>query len=221
MFEEGKYTFSELVDAIRKDFPSERMRLDFVNNAPKFGNDVDEVDMLASEIIDFACDVLERESKICGFPFHAQPFTYLWLIEHGKTTGATPDGRRTGENIAYSISPMQGRDFNGLTAVLNSITKIPTRRTPGTASAIIESDPHLFADRYLDTLTEMMLVLAERGLSNVQFNIVDAETLMEAKNNPEKFANLAVRVSGFSQKFCLLDDQLQDHIIARTKHKCL
>ena len=221
VFEEGKYTLDQLVYQIKNDYPDERIRLDFLNNAPKFGNDIDEVDMLAGELIDFGCDVLKELTAKYGYNFHAQPFTYLWLIEHGRMTAATPDGRHKGENIAYSISPMQGRDFKGLTAVLNSITKLPAKRTPGTASAIIEVDPHLFADRNLDSLTQMMFALAEKGLSNVQFNITDEETLMDAKKHPEKYPNLAVRVSGFSQKFYLLDSDLQDHIIARTKHRCL
>lgn len=221
VFEEKRYSLKKLVEQIKNDYKDESVRLDFLNNAPKFGNDVDEVDYVASEIINFGCDVLEELSKKYGFSFHAQPFTYKWLIEHGTYTCATPDGRRSGENIAYSVSPMQGRDFTGLTAVFNSISKLPTNRTPGTTSAIIEVDPNLFTDRNLDDLTQMMLALAERGLSNVQYNITDAETLMDAKKHPEKYPNLAVRVSGFSQKFYLLNEDLQNHIIERTKHKCL
>ena len=221
VFDEKRYSLEELIYQIKNDYPNESIRLDFLNNAPKFGNDIDEVDSLASEIINFGCDVLEELTKKYGYSFHAQPFTYKWLIEHGKFTGATPDGRKMGENIAYSVSPMQGRDFAGLTAVFNSITKLPTKRTPGTTSAIIEVDPKLFTDRNLGVLTQMMIALAEMGLSNVQFNITDAETLIDAKKHPEKYPNLAVRVSGFSQKFYLLTESLQDHIIERTKHKCL
>lgn len=143
------------------------------------------------------------------------------MIEHGNVTAATPDGRRRGEPIAYSVSPMQGRDFNGLTAVLNSIAKFPTKRTPGTTSAIVEVDPKLFTDKNIDALTDILIAASAKGLSNVQFNIVDADTLIEAQKYPEKYNNLAVRVSGFSQKFNLLSPALQNHIIARTKHACL
>ena len=221
VYEEKKYTMEQLVYQLKNDFPDELVRLDFLNHAPKYGNDIDEVDNIAVEITEFSCDCLERLSKELGYAFHAQPFTYLWLIEHGANTAATPDGRHKGENIAYSVSPMQGRDFNGLTAVFNSLVKFPTQRTPGTTSAIVEVDPHLFIDKNLDIFTQMLLTLAEKGLSNVQFNITDAETLKDAKKHPEKYQNLAVRVSGFSQKFYLLNDQLQDHIIERTKHQCL
>lgn len=153
--------------------------------------------------------------------FHAQPFTFLWMVDHGNVTAASPDGRRRGENIAYSASPMQGRDMNGLTAVLNSLAKLPSKRCPGTISAIVEAEPLLFTDDNIPILTDILLTAAKRGLSNVQFNTVDVETLLDAQLHPEKHNNLAVRVSGFSQKFNLLDRPLQDHIIGRTKHKCL
>ena len=150
--------------------------------------------------------------------FHAQPFTFLDMILHGANTAASPDGRKAGEPIAYSASPMQGRDFNGFTALINSLCALPTKKAPGTTSAIVEVDPKLFTDSNLDLFTDIMLAAAENGLSNVQFNTVDADTLIDAQKHPEKYNNLAVRVSGFSQKFNLLDKNLQNHIIGRTKH---
>ena len=160
-------------------------------------------------------------SEKYGLSFHAQPFTFLWMIDHGIRTAASPDGRKRGEVIAYSVSPMQGRDFNGLTAVFNSISKFPTKRTPGTTSAIIEVDPKLFNDDNIEILTDILIAAGKKGLSNVQFNTIDAEMLMDAQKHPEKYNNLAVRVSGFSQKFNLLSTALQNHIIGRTKHDCL
>ena len=163
-------------------------------------------------------DKLSVETSHC---FHAQPFTFFWMIDHGRVSAASPDGRKSGEPIAYSASPMQGRDINGLTAVLNSIAKFPTKRTPGTTSAIVEIDPKLFADKNIDIITDIVIAAAKNGLSNLQLNTIDAKTLENAKKYPEKYNNLAVRVSGFSQKFNLLTPELQDHIIARTKHECL
>jgi len=221
VFTDKKYTLDEVVAQLKADYPNELMRLEFLNKSPKFGNDIDEVDEIAAEIINVSCDILERLSEKYGLSFHPQPFTYLWMIDHGKQTGATPDGRHKGEVIAYSVSPMQGRDFNGFTPLINSLCKLPTTRTPGTTSAIVEVDPKLFTDNNIDKFTDIMFAAAEKGLSNVQFNVVDAETLMDAQKHPEKYNNLAVRVSGFSQKFNLLDEELQNHIIGRTKHTCM
>jgi len=218
VFDEGRYTMEQVVDAMKNNYPDEAMRLDFLNKAPKFGNDIPEVDSLAAEIMDYCCDRLEHYSVLFGQDFHAQPFTFLDMILHGSNTAASPDGRKAGEPIAYSASPMQGRDFNGFTALINSLCALPTKRTPGTTSAIVEVDPKLFTDYNLDLFTDIMLAAAENGLSNVQFNTVDADTLLDAQKHPEKYNNLAVRVSGFSQKFNLLDKSLQNHIIGRTKH---
>ena len=221
VFRQKKYTVQELAEQLENDWPNEAMRLEFINKAPKFGNDIPEVDGIASEIMDLACDCLEGLSAEHGYMFHAQPFTFYWMINYGRQTAATPDGRRGGEIMAYSMSPMQGRDFNGLTALVNSISQLPTTKAPGTTSAIVETDPALFTEQNIKYLVDIMLVGAKKGLCNVQFNITNAETLKDAQNNPGKYKNLAVRVSGFSQKFVLLDKTVQDHIIARTKHKSI
>jgi len=82
----------------------------------------------------------------------------------------------------------------------------------------VEVDPLLFNDKYLPYLVDMLYAAGAKGLCNVQFNTVSVDTLIDAQKHPEKHRNLAVRVSGFSQKFNLLSRELQDHIIARTKH---
>lgn len=221
VYEKKKYSLEFFKDQLSRDFPDEAFRQECLHKVPKYGNDADEVDDIAAEIIDFSCDVLARMEQKYGLHFHAQPFTFLWMVEHGQVCAASPDGRRRCEIIAYSVSPMQGRDFNGFTALLNSLAKLPTTRCPGTASAIVEVDPKLFVDANLDAFVDILLSAAEKGLSNVQFNTVDAQTLIDAQKHPEKYNNLAVRVSGFSQKFNLLEKALQDHIIGRTKHQCL
>lgn len=221
VYEDRLCSLSYMKEQLENDFPDEAFRQFCLHRAAKFGNDADEADAAAAEIILFCCDVLEEMNARHGMHFHAQPFTFLWMVDHGRVSAASPDGRHRGENIAYSVSPMQGRDMNGLTAVLNSLAKLPSKRCPGTISAIVEAEPQLFTDANVPVLTDILLTAAERGLSNVQFNTVNAETLLDAQRHPEKHNNLAVRVSGFSQKFNLLDRPLQDHIIGRTKHKCL
>ena len=221
VYDEKKYTLCELKEILENNFPDEAVRAEFINKAPKYGNDDDSVDLIAADVTNRACDMLEAFSREFGLSFHAQPFTFLWMIDHGNHSAASPDGRRKGDPIAYSCSAMQGRDFNGLTALFNSISKLPGHRTPGTTSAIVELDPKLFCERNIDSLTEIFLAASARGLCNVQFNITDAETLIDAQKHPEHYTNLAVRVSGFSQKFNLLSPELQNHIIGRTKHTCL
>lgn len=221
VYDEHKYTLEDVIGFMKNDFPDEAVRSEFINKAPKYGNDIDEVDEIATDILEKACDVLEKMSVKYGLEYHAQPFSFLWMLGLGGCSIATPDGRHAGEPLAYSCSPMQGRDFNGVTAVLNSIAKLPGKKAPGTVSAIVEVDPKLFCDRNIDAMTDIFIAASNKGLMNVQFNIVDADTLIDAQKHPERYSNLAVRVSGFSQKFNLLTPEIQNHIIGRTKHKCL
>ncbi len=92
---------------------------------------------------------------------------------------------------------------------------------PGTVSAIVEVDPKLYTENNIDYFVDILVACAGKGIANVQFNTIDADTLIDAQKYPDKYSNLAVRVSGFSQKFNLLDKNLQDHIIGRTKHQCM
>ena len=221
IFKSKRYSLDELFFQLKNDWPDEAMRLDFLNKAPKFGNDIPSVDSLAAEIMGFACDTLDKLSKKYGMNFQAQPFTFTCMTTDGRIGCATPDGRHRGDNIAYSVSPMQGRDFNGFTALINSLCSLPTTKAPGCTSAIVEVEPKLFSDKNLSAFADILLTAAAQGLCNIQFNVVDADILRDAQLHPENHRNLAVRVSGFSQKFCLLDKNMQDHIIARTKHQFL
>ena len=218
VFENKKYTLAEVADIMKGNYADEAVRQEFLNRAPKFGNDDDLVDSYAARVMEHFCKTLKNIKGISGLGFFAQPFTFLWLIEAGGMTAATPDGRREGENIAYSISPMQGRDSRGLTAVLNSIAKLPSTLAAGSTSAFIEVDPALFEKDNLGRMATLLRTAFQKGVGQIQFNVTNAETLKKAQAEPEKYQNLAVRVSGFSQRFCLLDKKLQDHIIARTKH---
>lgn len=218
VFKHRKYTLGEVVEQLRQNFPDEAMRKEFTNQAPKYGNDLDVVDQMAVRVFDQFCDVLKNQKSAWGQGYFAQPFTFLWHLEMGAKTAATPDGRRNGEIMAYSLSPMQGRDHSGLTAVLNSLAKLPHARAAGCTSAIIEIDPELFTQENLPLMVAYLKTAILKGVGQMQINVVSADTLRKAQLEPEKYRNLAVRVSGYSQRFCLLNKELQDHIIARTKH---
>ncbi len=218
VFKDKKYTIAEFILFLKEDFPDEIIRQEILNFAPKYGNDDDRADVFAAEIMEHYCKILKKQKGILKGGFFAQPFTFIWMIEAGEKTAATPDGRRKGENLAYSVSPMQGRDFKGLTAVFNSLAKLPHNMAAGSTSAIIEVDPVLFNGENIEKMTSLLKTAIEKGVGQVQFNVVNEETLRKARENPDQYKNLSVRVSGFSQKFCLLDEKMQDHIIARTKH---
>jgi len=216
-----QYSLTEVIKILEKDFPDENIRLAFLNGTPKFGNNQASVDSLASMFMNYACSYIKSIPSEIGGGFHPQLFTFSWMLEHGALTTATPDGRRKGEPLAYGCSPAQGRDFNGLIALLNSISQLPTKEAPGSTSAIIEVDPYLMNDMNIDMLIGVLLGAAEKGLSHVQFNVIDNNTLINAKKYPEKYKDLAVQVYGVSQKFVMLDKRMQDYLIGCTKHSVI
>lgn len=221
VFREKQIGMDELLRLIETDFKGmpEKQQMLF-KRAPKYGNDEDDVDRIAAEVATHYCELMGRFRTLYGGSFHVHLFSFLWHISPcGKAVGALPDGRRAKEPLAYSISPMQGRDFRGLTALFNSLLKMPHHLAAGSSSAIIEIDPVLFRGEGFEKVVSLFQSAIARGLGQAQFNVVDAETLRKAQEQPDNYRNLAVRVSGFSQQFCLLNREMQDHIIERTKHQ--
>ena len=166
------------------------------------------------------CDCLDRYRAPFGGFYAGQLFTFLWHLDFGRLTAALPDGRRAGEPLAYSLSPMQGRDAAGLTAMMKSLSRIPHHKAAGSSSAIIEIDPANFqGEAGEQRLADVIRTGIDIGVGQMQFNITTAERLLKAQQDPEHYGNVQVRVSGFSSKFSLLGKDLQNHIIARTKHR--
>jgi len=219
VYEQGRVSPEALLAALAADFQGDQPLRRLLLQAPKYGNDDDAVDAIAAEVAGYYCRLMHGLRTRFGGRFHVHLFSFVWHVHpFGHTTGALPDGRRAGEPLAYSLSPMQGRDRLGLTAVLNSLAKIPHRLAAGSSSAIIEIDPSLFQGVYAGKLADLIRAAIAQGVGQMQFNVVDAATLRQAQQHPERFQHLCVRVSGYSYRFCLLDRDLQEHIIARIKH---
>jgi pyruvate-formate lyase len=147
-------------------------------------------------------------------------FSFVWHLDFGRIIGATPDGRKAREPLAYSLAAQQGRDERGITALLSSISRLPHRQAAGATAAIVEIDPALVSGENGPMLMSQLIMTAmQMGVGQLQWNVVTAERLIKAQADPERYGNLPVRVAGYSQMFKLVDKPLQDHIIARTKHR--
>jgi len=209
-----------LQEALRTDFAeAEALRLALRHRAPKYGNDDPLPDGLAAELVRQYCALFDRFTTPSGGQYFVHLFTFTLMLPFGKQTGATPDGRHAGEPLAYSVSPAQGRDRAGITAVLNSLARLPHHLVAASSSAIVEADPSLLEGAGRDAFTDLLITAVRQGIGQLQFNVVDADTLRAAQREPDRYRNLCVRVSGFSQQFGLLDADMQEHIIARTKHR--
>lgn len=220
VFEEKALETGEVLDALRANFEEhEPLRKRLLTGAPKYGNDIEEVDSLAVAITNHLIDLLDKARSPLGGRFVTHLFSFLANIEFGKRTGATPDGRRRGEPLAYSLSAHQGRDQQSVTALLGTLARMPHRRAAGATAAIVELDPKLVegaAGRR--RLGQIIRAAVRMGVGQLQFNVTTAERLRKAQEDPEHFGNIPVRVAGYSQMFRLLSKDLQDHVIARTKH---
>jgi formate C-acetyltransferase len=134
-------------------------------------------------------------------------------------TGATPDGRKARTPLSDGISPVQGADRHGPTAVIKSAAKMDHLRTGGTLLNQ-KFTPHLVqGEDGLNKIAQLVRSYFRLDGHHIQFNVVTAETLRAAQAEPEKYRDLIVRVAGYSDYFCDLTRALQDEIIARTEHE--
>lgn len=212
---------AQLLAALRADFAeTEPLRQLLLRRAPKYGNDCLEVDGLARRVANGFIELMDRMRSPLNGRYHVHLFSFHVNIAFGKAVGATPDGRRAGEPLAYSLSAHQGRDEEGVTALLSSISRMPHNRAAGASAAIVEIDPAMVeGEAGVQRLVQLIRGAIEMGVGQMQWNVTTVERLRQAQEDPERYGNIPVRVAGYSQMFKLIPRELQDHIIARTKHR--
>jgi pyruvate-formate lyase len=221
VFEEKSASSAEILEALRANWQGqEGLRQKMLTRAPKYGNDQPEVDGLAARVAEDFIHLMDGMRSPLNGRFVVHLFSFVWHLDFGRIIGATPDGRRASEPLAYSLAAQQGRDVKGITALLRSIARLPHRQAAGGTAAIVEIDPQLVAGEEGPALLAQLITTAiHMGVGQLQWNVVTAERLIQAQQDPEHYGNIPVRVAGYSQMFKLVDKQLQDHIIARTKHR--
>jgi formate C-acetyltransferase len=224
VFEEKQLTAAELKAALDDDFSGprgERIRLMLLNRAPKFGNDDEFADGIAREVADLFADAICRYTPSRGGVYGPTTQTLTANVPQGMVVGATPDGRRAGEPLADNNSPTAGTDINGPTAAIRSVARLDHTRFSNGTVFNLKFHPSVFTggEERLGPFAALIRTFFELGGFQVQFNILSAESLMDAKKNPEKYRNLVVKVAGYSAQFVMLDSGLQDQIIERTMHR--
>ncbi len=220
IFDQKTFTMDQLLAALRDDFDGhERVRQILLNKTPKYGNDDDYADDVMQDIFEAYFQALDGRRNTKGGRYAVNLLPTTVHIYFGSVIGATPDGRRAGEALSEGISPAQGADRNGPTAVIKSVAKMDHARTGGTLLNQ-KFTPQLLADEAgLDKLRHLVRAYFKLDGHHIQFNVVDTDTLRAAQENPEKYRDLIVRVAGYSDYFCNLGETLQNEIIARTEHQ--
>ncbi|MFN1140724.1 formate C-acetyltransferase/glycerol dehydratase family glycyl radical enzyme [Serratia quinivorans] len=229
VFEQGAIGQQQLAAALANDFDGlsgEQLRQRLLNAAPKYGNDVDEVDQLLVRAYQTYIDELGQYHNTrfgrgpIGGTYYAGTSSISANVPFGAATLATPDGRKAHTPLAEGASPASGTDHLGPTAVFNSLSKLPTASILGGVLLNQKLNPATLenpADR--EKLMLMLRTFFEDYQGwHVQYNIVSRETLLEAKQHPDQYRDLVVRVAGYSAFFTALSPDAQDDIIARTEH---
>ena len=189
------------------------------NKTPRYGNDDADVDALMGRVYEAVYDIVDGRPNTRGGEHHLNYLSTTCHVYFGSRVGATPDGRHAREPVSDGISPVQGTDMRGPTAVLKSAARMDHARTGGTLLNLKFAPSLLDDDRALDRLAQLVRGYFTLNGHHLQFNVVTAETLREAQAKPEQHRDLIVRVAGYSDYFCDLTRPLQDEIIARTEHR--
>ncbi|MCU0597992.1 MAG: formate C-acetyltransferase/glycerol dehydratase family glycyl radical enzyme [Desulfobacterales bacterium] len=217
IFEDQKYSISDLAQWLGSDWmDQEETRRYFLNKVAKYGNDIDEVDAMAARVIHHFCDRLKCHKNFRGGAFWPGIFSVGFHISMGAFTGATPDGRNAGETMGNGITPSNGLAVNGPTAVMNSISKLPLKRVYNGLNLNMRLPGKRIASKNLMNLIQGYF---QKGGVQVQFNMVDTQTLRDAQKHPDQYRDLVVRISGYSGLFINLSDIAQEEIISRMEYE--
>ena len=188
-----------------------------IDEVPKFGNDIKEVDQFARDVAYVYTRPLENYKNPRGGQYQAGLYPVSANVPLGAQTGATPDGRLAHTPVADGVSPSAGKDVFGPTAAANSVAKLDHGIASNGTLFNQKFHPSVLAGRTgLEAFVNFIRGYFDQKGSHIQFNVVSRETLIEAQKNPEKYKTLVVRVAGYSAYFVELCKDVQDEIISRT-----
>ena len=224
VFDEKIISMCDIIAALHNNWQGyEDLRRLIINKGDFFGNDTERSNFVAQMLYQSLYEFLKDKTNLFG---------YHWLIgdllgynEHhrwfGDNTKATPDGRYSGDMLKFGLGQSEGKDRNGLTALLNSVAKIdPNGIACGsTVTNLMIDEKLILSDENFEKTVDMLLTYFKNGGVHFQLTYVSKEDLLNAKATPENYKNLRVRVTGFSDYFVKLKDSIQDDIIDRTVQK--
>jgi formate C-acetyltransferase len=220
VFERQEFSMATLLDALANDFKgSEKLRLTLWNKTPKFGNDDDYADKILTDVFDAFFNEIDGRKNTKGGNYRVNYLSTTCHVYFGSMTGATPDGRHAWDSHSDGISPAQGADHKGPTAVLKSAAKMDHGRTGGTLLNQKFTPKLMQSEGGIEKVAYLVRSYFRMDGHHIQFNVVTADTLRAAQAEPEKYRDLIVRVAGYSDYFCDLTSALQNEIIQRTEHE--
>ena len=219
VFEWKNITMDRLLDVLRQNFQgAEEIRHILLEETPRYGNDDDRADDIMRKVFLAFFNEVDGRPNTKGGHHRINMLPTTCHVYFGSVTGATPDGRYAWQPLSEGISPVQGMDRRGPTAALKSAGKMDHVLTGGTLLNMKFTPSLLEGEEGITNLAHLVRAYFKLGGHHIQFNVVSAETLRDAKRHPDRYRDLIVRVAGYSDYFCDLPGALQDEIIARTEH---
>jgi pyruvate formate-lyase/glycerol dehydratase family glycyl radical enzyme len=220
VFEEKKLTMPEILDALLVNFEGKEKLRQMLLTAPKYGNDDDYADEQFNNVSNDVCRIMAQHRETHGYPRWVMRGGGSGHYAAGLVIGALPDGRKAFEPTADgNLSPVQGMDVKGPTAVLLSATKVNQTEYAMTTLLNMKIMPSMVQTKEgIRKVISLIKTFFNRGGWHVQFNMIDQQTLLDAQKHPEQYKSLVVRVGGYSAYFVDLTPKVQNDIIARTQH---
>jgi formate C-acetyltransferase len=217
VFVQKRLSLPRLVDLLKADLADPHWHA-YLKGLDKYGNDIPEVDRWTVYVVDCFLDVLGEHENTRGGRYVAGLYSVTTHALYGSVTGAMASGRRRGESFASGIAPASGADRKGPTAMLNSVNRIDYTRIANGINLNLKFDPHtLRGETGRMALKSLLKTYFRKGGMQAQVNVLDPRVLMEARQHPERYPNLLVRVSGYSAYFNDLNPEMQEEIICRTR----
>ncbi|MGQ8336217.1 glycyl radical protein [Sunxiuqinia sp. A32] len=221
IFDEKKVDKATLLKALKANFrDNEPLRQMCINHVPKYGNDVVWVDLLGAKWAEYFAKKIKTYTNYRGGKYHMGLYTVSAHVPMGNNVGASADGRLAQTPLADGgMSPMYGRDKKGPTAVLNSVLRMPSHLASNGTLLNMKFLPSLFStSEGTGKFASMLKAFTGLPVHHVQFNVVTSDELKKAKEDPESYRGLTIRVAGYTAYFIELAPDLQDEIINRTTH---
>lgn len=224
VFEDRKLTMDEVITAIDNDFEGFEDVRALLHSAPCYGNNDEYADSIGREIDRISVEFGGKYSKELGIHNDVRYVPFTSHVPFGKVVSATPNGRKAFTPLSDGSSASHGADVNGPTAILlsNYNTKNMDMRDRAARMLNIKFTPKCVeGERGLEKLVAFIRTFCDLKLWHVQFNVINRETLIAAKQDPQKYRSLIVRIAGYSAYFVDLSPDLQDDLIARTEHEAI
>ncbi len=216
VFKEKKIGLGELVTLLKQNL-ADPYWYAYLKGLDKYGNDIPEVDRWTVYVVDRFLEVLKKHKNTRGGQYVAGLYSVTTHALYGSVTGAMANGRRRGKSFASGIAPSSGADKNGPTAMLNSVNRLDYKKIANGSNLNLKFDAHTLRGKTgCLALKSLLKTYFKNGGMQAQVNVLDPKMLTEARDNPEKYPNLLVRVSGYSAYFHDLTPDMQTEIINRT-----